>query len=140
MTTRFLLFYKTNYDLFQIYSITFPFQMTFKVCQLVTSSLHSPVKCHKFALPICPKVPPFLLTLKQFWVGEHSWVVHMYKQLMTRYVKNRGMIATFLLSADILKTTKAMFKIWNVRTSGFLQKNLVVFSYLMPANMHQKSG
>ena len=46
----------------------------------------------------------------------------------------------FLLSADVLETTKAMFKIWNVRTSVFLQKNLVVFSYLMPANMDQKSG
>ena len=66
ITTRFLLFYKINYDLFQIYTITFPFQMTFKVCQLVTSSLHAPVKCHKFALPICHKVPPFPLTLKQF--------------------------------------------------------------------------
>ena len=46
----------------------------------------------------------------------------------------------FLLSADVLKTTKAIFKIWNVRASVFLQKNLVVFSYLMPANMDQKSG
>ena len=46
----------------------------------------------------------------------------------------------FLLSADVLKTTKAMFKIWNVKTSVFLQKNSVVFFLLNASQQAPKSG